>query len=96
MSFAGTEQRNHNREEAMNKLGIVDKNDRKNVPLDVCTICPHGRLTNHRQILLMLIQTVLPSLFTGGVNFVIGKLNFQTCMSDTDQFFKLGECIKAS
>lgn len=35
VSFAGTEQRNHDREEAMKRLGQVHKNDKKNRPLDV-------------------------------------------------------------
>lgn len=56
VSFAGTEQRNYDREEAMKRLGQVHENDKKNRPLD---------------IFLIFIQTVLPSLFTGGVNFVI-------------------------
>ncbi|TIA91945.1 hypothetical protein E3P99_00852 [Wallemia hederae] len=56
LSFAGTEQRNLDREEAMQRLGEVNKNDKKNVPFD---------------LLLIGIQTILPSLFTGGINFVI-------------------------
>lgn len=35
LSFAGTDQRNLDRDEAMNKLGEVNKNDKKNMPLDV-------------------------------------------------------------
>ncbi|EOR04133.1 hypothetical protein E3P81_00092 [Wallemia ichthyophaga] len=56
LSFAATDQHHLDREEAMNRLGDVPKKDRKNKLLD---------------LLLITIQTILPSLFTGGINFVI-------------------------
>lgn len=35
VSFSGTIDRTHNREEAMEKLNTIPKTDRNNVPLDV-------------------------------------------------------------